>query len=129
MMKEASFRTVLKEDKSGVTFVFGDEKHGVTLNAEKLSALLDSLGHMRAEISPKINMRKPPTAAFLSVMVEHWAFAEDHPPRSPQDVILVLAHPGFGWISYRMTLRAAQGLARDLTNEIERKSPRKPKSH
>jgi hypothetical protein len=121
--REGRMRVGLNPDKQGVIFVFGDMSEGVTYNAEQLSSLLDRLAIFRSEMSPPTDMRTPPAQVSLAVHMDHWAFGQEVRGFDDDHVLLVLPHPGYGWIPYRFPMADAKRLANELAAKIQDKSP------
>ena len=113
MADEAMMNVALSDNGEHVVLSVGDKIFH--LNADVVSSLLTQLMLLRERLVPRIDMQTPPAQLHLSVRTFHWAFGHDK-----GDIAITLPHPGYGWIAYRFSRQALDGLRRDLAIELSK---------
>lgn len=90
--------------------VDGGKRAEVVMDADALTDLIDKLSKLRSGMSAQVSPTLDPGARLNAVSSPAWAV---HP--HDQSKLLILRHPGFGWVSFLMPPEEASTLGKALT--------------
>jgi hypothetical protein len=100
---QEKFRASVSDDKIHVEFRLASTKFSLTAN--ELDNLIAKLSRVRSEMDPSVPL-DPPIGNSIEAIREPAWYA---PPAesTPGSAVLILRHPGFGWIAFGMPKKTA----------------------
>ena len=82
---------------------------GTSLDVNQVEQMMSRLAELRAAMVPPRPMTDPPPGSTVIVPDEgRWFIQRD--PRKTKDVILMILHPGYGWVAVRLGPVEMKGL-------------------
>ena len=81
----------------------------MSLDVNQVEQMMSRLGDLRASMVPPRPMADPPPGSTVIVPdTGRWFIQRD--PQKTQDVILMILHPGYGWVALRLGPVETKGL-------------------
>lgn len=105
-----------------LTFTAFDEAVELDLSAEELDAVIRGLATARAALSPPVPMSHSKAPMHPAVVIQAVVPAQ----RIADKRLILLRHPGFGWMSFELTGNAGADLAAGILSvtHADRNTPR-----
>jgi hypothetical protein len=85
--------------------------HKITLRTSEIDALITKLAHFRAAMTPEIPRAAADPRDMTTVHDPLWIL---HAPSTAKDKLLLVRHPGFGWMMFQLPLSEAAKLGHAL---------------
>jgi hypothetical protein len=90
--------------------------HSIKLDAADIDALIAKLAHHRSAMTPEVS-REGPNAELPKVVDPLWIL---HAPAGTSDKLLLIRHPGLGWMMFQLPAMEAGKLGQGLLAETPR---------
>jgi hypothetical protein len=119
---QEKFRASVSDDKIHAEFRFASTKFSLT--ADQLDNLIAKLSRVRSEMDPSVPLDLPIGISIDPIRDPAW-YA---PPAesTPGSAVLVLRHPGFGWIAFGMPKQTAFEMGYYLAAQSHQMKDRRP---
>jgi hypothetical protein len=119
---QEKFKASVSDDKILAEFRFASNKFSLTAN--ELDNLIAKLSRVRSEMDPSVPLEPPIRNSIEAIRDPAW-YA---PPAesTPGSAVLILRHPGFGWIAFGMPKQTAFEMGYYLAAQSHQIKDRRP---